>query len=308
MEWMALTPRVGVLRGPVNCGVVVGQDGQALVVDSGMGSRSGRQIAEVLAERGLRPVALLNTHAHGDHAGGNAYLVREAGARLYAPEHEATWARSPEWGLVFLSGGAEPLAGMATRRLLPEAAPVHAVVCEGTLHLAGVRVEAVHLPGHTRGHMGYLVEGVCFLGDALASEAELACALPYTYSVSLRLRTLERLASVRAEWYVPGHGEPRRELAPLLQANREAVERTCAALLALLAEGPVSEEEVVARTLQGVRGFPHRLGEFHMARATVLSHLAHLHSAGLVACEVQDGRPWWRLVPGQEGRSGFTPR
>ncbi|MGC8838023.1 MAG: MBL fold metallo-hydrolase, partial [Anaerolineae bacterium] len=286
MEWVVLTPRVGVFLGPVNCGAVTGQDGQAIVVDSGMGSRSGRQIAEALAERGLRPAVVLNTHAHGDHTGGNAYLVHTEGARLYAPVDEATWVRSPEWGLVFLFGGAEPVEGMATRRLLPEAAPVHAVVCEGTLRLAGVRVEALHLPGHTRGHMGYLVDDVLFLGDALATEAELAYGLPYTYSVSLKLETLERLESVRAEWYVPGHGEPRRELAPLLQANRAAVERVCAAIRALLAAGPMSEEEVVARVLQEVGATPRRLGEFHMARATVLSHLSYLHGRGLVACEV----------------------
>jgi glyoxylase-like metal-dependent hydrolase (beta-lactamase superfamily II) len=301
VEWLALTPRVAVLKGPVNCGVVVGQGGQALVVDSGMGSRSGRQIAEMLAERGLRPAAVLNTHAHGDHTGGNAYLVREAGARLYAPEHEATWVRSPEWGMVFLFGGAEPVAGMTTRRLLPEGAPVHAVVCEGTLRLAGVRVEALHLPGHTRGHMGYLVEGVLFLGDALASEAELASGLPYTYSVSLKLQTLERLESVRAEWYVPGHGEPRREIAPLLQANREAIEGTCAAIQALLAGGPMSEEEVVARVFRGMGAPLHRLGEFSMARATVLSHLSYLHGLDLVAYEVQDGRVLWRLTAGPKG-------
>jgi glyoxylase-like metal-dependent hydrolase (beta-lactamase superfamily II) len=301
VEWLALTPRVAVLKGPVNCGVVVGQGGQALVVDSGMGSRSGRQIAEMLAERGLRPAAVLNTHAHGDHTGGNAYLVREAGARLYAPEHEATWVRSPEWGMVFLFGGAEPVAGMTTRRLLPEGAPVHAVVCEGTLRLAGVRVEALHLPGHTRGHMGYLVEGVLFLGDALASEAELASGLPYTYSVSLKLQTLERLESVRAEWYVPGHGEPRREIAPLLQANREAIEGTCAAIQALLAGGPMSEEEVVARVFRGMGAPLHRLGEFSMARAAVLSHLSYLHGLDLVAYEVQDGRVLWRLTAGPKG-------
>jgi glyoxylase-like metal-dependent hydrolase (beta-lactamase superfamily II) len=301
VEWLALTPRVAVLKGPVNCGVVVGQAGQALVVDSGMGSRSGRQIAEMLAERGLRPAAVLITHAHGDHTGGNAYLVREAGARLYAPEHEATWVRSPEWGMVFLFGGAEPVAGMTTRRLLPEGAPVHAVVCEGTLRLAGVRVEALHLPGHTRGHMGYLVEGVLFLGDALASEAELASGLPYTYSVSLKLQTLERLESVRAEWYVPGHGEPRREIAPLLQANREAIEGTCAAIQALLAGGPMSEEEVVARVFRGMGAPLHRLGEFSMARAAVLSHLSYLHGLDLVAYEVQDGRVLWRLTAGPKG-------
>lgn len=298
MEWLALTPRVGVLRGPVNCGTIIGERGQAIIVDSGMGSRSGRQIAEMLAERGLRPLAVLITHAHGDHAGGNAYLTRETGARLYAPVDEATWVRSPIWSLVFLFGGAEPVAGMATRRLLPEAAPVHAVVCEGTLRLAGVRVEALHLPGHTRGHMGYLVDGVLFLGDALATETELASGLPYTYSVSLKLRTLERLESARADWYVPGHGEPRREIAALLQANREAIERACSAIRDLLAAGPMGEEEVLARVLRWAGASPKRMGDFSLMRATVLSHLSYLQGTGVVACEVQDGRVLWRLASG----------
>ncbi|MBC7224716.1 MAG: MBL fold metallo-hydrolase, partial [Anaerolineae bacterium] len=36
MDWVPLTERVAVLRGPANCGVVLGRDGQAVVVDSGV--------------------------------------------------------------------------------------------------------------------------------------------------------------------------------------------------------------------------------------------------------------------------------
>ncbi|MBC7225492.1 MAG: MBL fold metallo-hydrolase, partial [Anaerolineae bacterium] len=282
--------------GPANCGVVLGRDGQAVVVDSGVGSRSGRRIAEALAARGWRPVAVCNTHVHGDHAGGNAYLAREVGARVYVPAREAALAREPGWNGLFLFGGAHPVAGTTTRKLAPEPSPVHGAVCEGTLHLAGLCLEAISLPGHTGGHMGYLVDGVCFLGDALASEQELAWGLPYVHSVSLKLRSLERLAEVQAAWYVPGHGDPRREVTSLIQANRKAIHDLLDALRASLAEGPRSGEEVVAWACRWAGVWPKRVGDLGMVRATVLAHLSHLHEAGEVAYEVRDGRLVWRLA------------
>lgn len=300
MDWIPLTERVAVLRGPANCGVVLGKDGQAVVVDSGVGSRSGRRIAEALAARGWRPVAVCNTHVHGDHAGGNAYLARETGARVHVPAREAALAREPAWNALFLFGGADPVAGTTTRKLAPEPFPVDVALCEGTLHLAGLRLEAISLPGHTVGHMGYLVDGVCFLGDTLASEQELAWGLPYVYSVSLKLRSLERLAGVRAAWYVPGHGAPRREVASLIQANRTATERLLDALRACLAEGPRSGEEMVAWACGWAGVWPKRLGDLGMVRTAVLAHLSHLHRAGEVAYEVRGGRMLWRLA----GRSG----
>jgi hypothetical protein len=63
----------------------------------------------------------------------------------------------------------------------------------------------------------------------------------------------------------------------------------------------MSEEEVVARVFRGMGAPLHRLGEFSMARATVLSHLSYLHGLHLVAYEVQDGRVLWRLTAGPKG-------
>jgi glyoxylase-like metal-dependent hydrolase (beta-lactamase superfamily II) len=56
----------------INMGVVVGEEGQAILIDSGRGDRSGRRILLALETEGLRPVAVLNTHCQGDHSGGNA--------------------------------------------------------------------------------------------------------------------------------------------------------------------------------------------------------------------------------------------
>lgn len=40
-------------------------------------------------------MATLNTHCHGDHSGGNAYLVERAGVKVYAPLCDAVVLRQP---------------------------------------------------------------------------------------------------------------------------------------------------------------------------------------------------------------------
>ena len=58
------------LPGASNIGLVIGDAQQAILVDTGVGQRSGRQLLQILEERNLHLVAILNTHGHGDHVGG----------------------------------------------------------------------------------------------------------------------------------------------------------------------------------------------------------------------------------------------
>jgi competence protein ComEC len=52
-------------------------DGDATLIDTGLGPWTGRRLARVLSRRGVRePIHLLITHPHGDHAGGWATLSR----------------------------------------------------------------------------------------------------------------------------------------------------------------------------------------------------------------------------------------
>ncbi len=105
MELQHIKNNAYYLRDVINIGVVVGEEGQAILIDSGLGDRSGRRILRALEAEGLRPVAVLNTHCHGDHSGGNAYLVEQAGVRVYAPLYDAMVLRQPVWGTLSVRRG-----------------------------------------------------------------------------------------------------------------------------------------------------------------------------------------------------------
>ena len=97
------------LPGSQNIGVMpTERDGAALIIDTGLSEDTARRLLRALDLARLRPAAILNTHAHADHFGGNAWLVRRAGVPVYAPVYEEAFMRYPRLEAVGLSRGPRP--------------------------------------------------------------------------------------------------------------------------------------------------------------------------------------------------------
>ena len=97
-------------------------------------------VLRVLEERGLELAAILNTHHHPDHTGGNEELARRTGQPpIYG--HASDRGRIPGQ-TQFLEHGQE-------------------------IEVAGLRARILHIPGHTRGAVAYVFDGAVFTGDTL---------------------------------------------------------------------------------------------------------------------------------------------
>ncbi|HET7660858.1 MAG TPA: MBL fold metallo-hydrolase [Oryzihumus sp.] len=197
-DWVEVGDRCWVRRyspWDVSSGVVAGDDG-LLVIDTRADAAQGRELAGHVRELSSLPVlAVMNTHAHFDHLGGNAAFP---GCPVVA--HAAV-------PLALERGAPEPEAPLATEeKVLPDTVFAH----RWDLDLGGREVEATHLGrGHTDGDAILLVPDadVVYVGDLVEQSGPPSFG-PDCWPLEWG-PTLERLASLLdpVTSVVPGHGD-----------------------------------------------------------------------------------------------------
>lgn len=109
---------------------------EAVVVDPS----EAEPVIAALEREGLRLVAILNTHHHHDHVGGNEGLLARYG-KMPVFAHESDEGRVP-----------------AQTDLVAEGKKVE---------VAGLSFDTLHVPGHTTGAVSYFGHGAVFTGDTL---------------------------------------------------------------------------------------------------------------------------------------------
>ncbi len=295
-ETTALSHRVHLLSGGVNCALVVGDDRRAVVVDSGQDRDYGRDLRRACEHLGVEPVAIVNTHAHADHFGGNAYLLRHyPEAEVYAPEVESSLMQSPYLEPVYLYHGARPPAELRTKWLQAEPSPVHHTLEPGALELAGLRLEVLDTSGHAHRQRSVLVDDVLLAADAVFGEAVLEkYPLPFGQDVQAQVAALDAVARSGARLVVPGHGTASTDPAALAEGNRRVLERASGAVLEACRGGGL--EDVLAATCACLGIDIEDLARYHLNLCTVAAHLTMLRESGRVLATLEGGRLGWRAA------------
>lgn len=178
---------------------VVWQEGRrdVLVVDPGL---EPDLILSFLRDQELAPAAILNTHGHGDHIGGNAALKQAfPEAPLIIGANEAPLLTDAQANLSAPFG--LPITSPPADRLVREGDVVEE---------AGIRLEVLEIPGHSPGHIVYLYRDspiLVFGGDVLFRGSIGRCDFPNSDGPLLLQGIRTKLWSLPPTTVVyPGHG------------------------------------------------------------------------------------------------------
>lgn len=290
-----LTDQVTVLVGaengtyPSGNSVLVQGSGETVIIDPSV----------TVVQRGGVGVAIdavINSHGHEDHLAGNGFFSH---ARVHIHDEDLPAAVSLE-GLLDVYGlEGEPRTKFG-QEILDEFNYAPRPDAQGfrdghIFDLGGIKVEAVHLPGHTRGHSGFRIDGGVFF----LSDIDLTGFGPYYGDAWSSLDDFDdslcRIRDEEADWYVTFHQkgiiEGREEFVARIDAFHAVIPRRHQAMLDFLAEPHTIDEMVVHR-------FVYRPHVEHTFTNAVERRTAELHLARMKerreAVEVEPGR--WRAA------------
>jgi glyoxylase-like metal-dependent hydrolase (beta-lactamase superfamily II) len=220
-------------------GEALGDDGRWVLIDAGVigTTRTIERSAESRFGPGARPDAIVLTHGHFDHVGALVELAEKWDVPVYAHPLEHAYldgSRSyppPDpsvgGGLMSTLSRFYPRGPIDVSRWL---APLPA---DGSVP-AMPGWQWIHTPGHTRGHVSFwrdedrtLIVGDAFVTTAQESAYSVLTQKPelhgppmyYTTDWDNARASVERLAELRPEIIITGHGPPMRG-----PAMREALE------------------------------------------------------------------------------------
>jgi glyoxylase-like metal-dependent hydrolase (beta-lactamase superfamily II) len=170
----------------------------SIILDPGL---EPDKIDQVVAQHELTPVAILNTHGHSDHIAGNAHCKQ-------------CWPHSE---LIIGEGDAAKLTDAELNLSAPfgfhiVSPPADRLVRDGDrLELAGLELEVLSAPGHSRGHVMFLCKQISpwivFGGDVLFQGSIGRTDFPDGNMSELVVTIHQRLFTLPADTQVyPGHG------------------------------------------------------------------------------------------------------
>lgn len=180
----------------VNCYLLAdSQTKEGVVIDPGA---EPERILSVVQKNGVKVVAVLNTHGHFDHIGGNRKVAQTTGAPLMINKEDEP----------FLSR-ASTSAKMYGLRADDSPVP-SSYLAEGDLiRFGGHEIKVIHIPGHSQGGSCFYLgkDGILISGDSLFAESIGRTDLPggsqtqLVGAIRAKLMTLPEKVKV-----FPGHG------------------------------------------------------------------------------------------------------
>ena len=286
-----ITDNVLLIPGRTNIGVIVIDEHECVVVDSGIDDDSARKVINTLARSGFKIRALVNTHSHADHIGGNAFMHKRLGINIYAPHTERPFIENPILEPLYLYG-AYPPRELRSKLYCAKPSPTKDI----DELLNEVSFEVIELPGHSLGMVGLGMGKVLFIADTLFPKEVLSkYIVPYHLSVSDAVKSIERIKELSTEYevFIPSHGNilNRVELLKLIDENLNSIRLVRSEIMKLLERSSLSLDELLNRLIVKLNIKVLSLGQYMLLRSAINSYLTWLEEDNVVRIDLVNGIP-----------------
>ncbi len=230
------------------------------------------------------------SHGHADHFRQASYL-REKGAKILTAKKESVFVEDPTMNVRAMFSWAALPPKMVTRFFRGEGCKVDGYT-EDDIDSS---IISIPLPGHSVGHLGFLLPNkVLFSGDALwPKELWDIFPFPYTIDINQARNSLKKIKTLDFEWLIPAHGSllSHSESLENIDYHLKRLDMIDEMILNFLSS-PLKTEEL-AESLSKQLNLINRLNQYWLTIVILKGFLCSLYERGLISCEYDEYQAKW---------------
>lgn len=272
---------------------LVENEKSAVLIDSGLDSENAKKVDKAIKSLGYRISAVINTHSHADHCGGNSYFQKTyPDLRIFATDFESHFIEEPYLEPLTFCCGSFPFKGLRVRLLEAEKSHVTDRIpyIDGKIKVNNTDFSVLTLPGHTDGMIGIITpDEVLYYGDAIFGQEtyEKHGVLFYTDIEKIK-ETFNKLKTVDVRGHVLYHGSLVENPLQIIENHEKKIEETEKFILDVIMEAPISLESLIAKIMNRYK-IDNNIVQHSLTSTCVRSYISYLESNGLIALNVEDG-------------------
>ncbi len=274
------------------------KDKMAVLIDSGISKDIAKEIDKSLTLSHVQVAAIINTHCHGDHCGGNAFFQQKyPQVKIFSTETERPFIEDPLMAPICFCGGAaafeelkkcKPITPQQASRVTDIIAPYQ----DQKIIICGETFEIITLPGHTRGMIAIKTsDNVLYCGDVVFGDDTFRKypILYYTF-INDTLNSFKKLKALvpSVDATIIYHGGRISNLITLIDDHEQRIIETKNTILSMLSESPLSLEEITAKVMQTSK-IPDDLISYMLTKVPMQAYMAELEREKLVEIQLTGG-------------------
>ncbi len=281
-----LSENVFYIAGRTNIGVITSSKNECIIIDSGIDENYDKRILNILSSNNLKIKALINTHAHADHIGGNKIIYERTNVKIYSSFEEKPFIENPLLEPLYLYGAFPPKM-LRNKLFMAEPTPVYDILEND---FDGLKI--IKIPGHSIDMIGILYENIAFIADALFSKEILEKhIIPYHLNIKQAIETIENLKELKNLLCIPSHGSPSKNIEELIEVNLSTIMKIRNIIIEELNIKNKTIEELIKNIIQRILIKINNTGQYSLIRSAILSYLSWLEEENILEIQISDNSP-----------------
>lgn len=311
-KFYELDSGVYVIPGTTNIGVItnkVKDITEVYLVDSGSTEIDGEYILDILSaffyqtQTKYKIKAIINTHSHADHCGGNSFIQEKTGCEIWIHKKEKSTLENSNLQGCIIYGGYPPHE-LRTLYYKQEETIASRTISETDLfHFSENRILSfMDLPGHFFENTAVIITNssnkkIIFSGDAIFPRDEIQEHwIPFILNPKNFCNSLDKICTIEnINFIIPSHGNfINNNVKETAELNKLAIYETFDCILESLKSGPKTPEQVI-KYVADKNELTMGLGQYYLVGSTLRSYLSVLHDEAKIKLQVRENQLFWSL-------------